>query len=89
MNTENDRAAAELTRADVERALRSIRPASYRIVQDEAGLAVVLGIPATVSVSGRRNVADRLVAALRGAGIRVAASDPVGELVEFSPLRLG
>ncbi|ASO20890.1 hypothetical protein FHR81_001859 [Actinoalloteichus hoggarensis] len=59
--------------AEATRALRSIRATSYRVESTGDGAAVTLVIRA--SPNGRRNAADRIVAALRRGGLVLDAGD--------------
>ncbi|MER7015338.1 hypothetical protein ABT324_28225 [Saccharopolyspora sp. NPDC000359] len=75
---------APLLDAEVRHALRGIRPTTYRIEQHEAGLALSLTVPATLSLGGRRNVATRIVSHLQKAGIGFATDDPVQDLITLA-----
>ncbi|SFB07091.1 hypothetical protein SAMN05216266_104171 [Amycolatopsis marina] len=76
--------------AEITRALRSVRPASYRIEAAPNGPALALVMNA--SPSGRRNAADRIVRLLGEHGLGLDVPDPVdaltAETVSFAVVRL-
>ncbi|WP_157357250.1 hypothetical protein [Amycolatopsis nigrescens] len=63
---------------DVERALRSVRSASYRLAADEDGTTLALVMRA--SEPGRRNAASRIVRLLTEHGLTLGAVNPVEAL---------
>lgn len=62
----------------VTRALRRVRPSVYRLGGTPDSPTLLLTVAA--SAGGRRNAADRVVAALADGGFALDAGDPVGEL---------
>ncbi|WP_026453740.1 hypothetical protein [Saccharomonospora iraqiensis] len=69
----------EVSPEEVARALRGVRPHVYRIDSDDDTTRITLVL--RVSAAGRRNAAERVVAALAGDGLEPAADDPVEALV--------
>jgi hypothetical protein len=67
-------------------ALRRVRPSVYRIGHGAGRTTIVLSVRA--SPAGRRNAAERVVAALAAGGIGLAAADPVAELAGGADLAL-
>ena len=76
--------------AEITRALRTVRPASYRIETTPDGPALALVMNA--SPSGRRNAADRIVRLLGEHGLGLDVPNPVDALTEekvsFAVVRL-
>ncbi|APU15701.1 MULTISPECIES: hypothetical protein [Actinoalloteichus] len=71
------------TIAEVLRALRSIRAATYRVAPTAGGVAVTLVLRA--SQNGRRNAADRIVSALHRDGLALDVdedADPITRLAD-------
>lgn len=65
---------------EVSRALRSVRPASYRI--DSAPHGTTLALVMNSSAAGRRNAATRIVRLLAEHGLVLDVRDPVEALTD-------
>ncbi|WP_213454868.1 hypothetical protein [Rhizomonospora bruguierae] len=73
-------ADVEVSVESVARALRRVRPGAYRIGDADGAVTVTLAL--RVSAGGRRNAAERIVAALAGSGLALAGEDPVQALAD-------
>lgn len=68
----------EVSPEQVSRALRTVRSSVYVVEDGAAGPTIMLRL--ATSSSGRRNAAERIVAALAEHGLELGAQEPVAAL---------